>query len=184
MYRKHLIYVHNPSTFSLLYFRLIMTAALSTCQFGTKTTNCLQFNSQLGCHYVDYILELSDIDGHWKETAERIRPSGKIASITENRKPVDLKLLTPKRATFVWEWMFTKSYFQTEDMITQQQILNRIARLLDEGKLKSTVTQKLTPINIENLKQAHKLVETSYDRKGRTDSSARGRHPCVSASRR
>lgn len=49
---------------------------------------------KLGYHYVDYILELNNINQHWNEMAELIKPNGKIASITENRQPVDLKKLT------------------------------------------------------------------------------------------
>ena len=53
---------------------------------------------KLGYKYVDYILELKDIDSHWKEMCELIKPEGKIASITENRRPINLRLLTPKKA--------------------------------------------------------------------------------------
>lgn len=117
---------------------------------------------QLGYKYVDYILELNDIDGHWDEMSELIKPNGRIASITENRHPINLKKLTKKRAKFAWEWMYSKSYYQTPDMITQHQILNRIAALLDEGILKSTLTKELSPITVDNLKLAHQLVETNH----------------------
>jgi len=116
----------------------------------------------LGFQYVDYILELNDIDGHWNEMAELIKPSGHIASITENRHPINLKKLTTKRAKFAWEWMYSKSYYQTDDMITQHETLDKIANLLDKGLLKSTVTQELSPITVENLKKAHQLVETNH----------------------
>ncbi|GEO79475.1 alcohol dehydrogenase, zinc-binding protein [Companilactobacillus mindensis DSM 14500] len=116
----------------------------------------------LGYQYVDYILELNDLDGHWNEMAELIKPSGRIASITENRRPINLKKLTTKRAKFAWEWMYSKSYYQTPDMITQHQILNRIAALLDQHIIQSTMTQALQPINVDNLKKAHQLVETNH----------------------
>ncbi|WP_412990406.1 zinc-binding alcohol dehydrogenase family protein [Pediococcus siamensis] len=121
-----------------------------------------QVRSQLHERYVDNILELNDLDGHWDEMCELIKPSGKIASITENRYPIDLKKLTKKRATFVWEWMYTKSYFQTPDLQSQHDILEIIARLLDKGILNSTLTKKLQPINAANLRAAHQLVETNH----------------------
>jgi len=116
----------------------------------------------LGYKYVDYILELNDLDGHWNEMADLIKPSGKIASITENHRPINLKKLTTKRATFAWEWMFSKSYYQTSDMISQHIILNNVAKLLEAGTLKSTMTESLFPINVNNLKKAHELVESGH----------------------
>ena len=69
---------------------------------------------------------LKDIDSHWKEMCELIKPEGAIASITENRRPINLRLLTPKKAIFAWEWMYTKSYYHTPDMQSQHEILNKI----------------------------------------------------------
>lgn len=117
---------------------------------------------KLGHKYVDYILELRDIDSHWKEMCELIKPEGTITSITENRRPINLRLLTPKKATFAWEWMYTKSYYHTDNMQTQHIILDKIAQLLDEGKLKGTLTQSLSPLNADNLRKAHSLVESGH----------------------
>lgn len=117
---------------------------------------------QLGYKYVDYILELNDLDGHWNEMAELIKPGGRITSITENKRPINLKRLTKKRATFAWEWMYSKSYYQTPDMITQHQILDKVSELLDKSIIKSTLTKELTPINVKNLKLAHQFVETNH----------------------
>ena len=117
---------------------------------------------KLGYKYVDYILELKDLDGHWKEMCELIKPEGHIVSITENHRPINLRLLTKKKAHFSWEWMYTKSYYQTEDMISQHDILNKIAQMLDNGKLKCTMTKSLEPLNAINLRKAHKLVESGH----------------------
>ncbi|MTV82813.1 zinc-binding alcohol dehydrogenase family protein [Secundilactobacillus folii] len=117
---------------------------------------------KLGYHYVDYILELNNINQHWNEMAELIKPNGKIASITENRQPVDLKKLTKKRADFSWEWMYSKSYYGTTDLVTQHNILEKIAKLLDQNQLKSTTTEVLSPITAANLRQAHKMVEKGH----------------------
>lgn len=83
----------------------------------------------LGTHYMDYILNLNDLDGHWNEIAELIRPQGKIAAITENHCKINLQKLSKKSATFDWEWMYTKSYYHTDDMISQHEILDKIAGL-------------------------------------------------------
>ena len=117
---------------------------------------------KLGYKYVDYILELKDIDSHWKEMCELIKPEGAIASITENRRPINLRLLTPKKAIFAWEWMYTKSYYHTSDMQSQHDILNKIATLIDNSELQCTLTQSLSPINADNLREAHSLVENGH----------------------
>lgn len=116
----------------------------------------------LGYQYVDYILELNNLDQHWNEMTELIKPNGQIASITENKRPIDLKKLTRKRGTFHWEWMYSKSYYETPDEITQHQILDKVAGMLDSGALQSTVTQVLSPINVDNLKKAHSMVEEGH----------------------
>lgn len=117
---------------------------------------------KIGYKYVDYILELNDLDGHWKEMCELIKPEGHIVSITENHRPINLRLLTKKKAHFSWEWMYTKSYYHTDDMISQHEILDKIAQMLDNGKLKSTLNKTLSPLNAQNLRKAHKLVESGH----------------------
>lgn len=56
--------------------------------------------------------------------------------------------------------MFAKSYYGTEDLVSQHENLEKIAKLLNEGKLKSTMTKELHPMNVENIKKAHQLVES------------------------
>jgi len=56
--------------------------------------------------------------------------------------------------------MFTRSLFGTSDMDEQGKLLNAVAALIDEGKVRTTVSEVLSPINAENLKKAHSLIET------------------------
>jgi NADPH:quinone reductase-like Zn-dependent oxidoreductase len=65
-----------------------------------------------------------------------------------------------KSATFVWELMFTSSLFQTQDMIVQYHLLNAVTNLIDSKKIKTTLTDLLSPINAENLRKAHKKLES------------------------
>lgn len=107
---------------------------------------------------VDYILCLNSTDQHWTAMAKVIKPQGKICSIVDTSK-VDLSLLKSKSATFVWEFMFTRSMYQTPDMIEQQRLLNTVAELIDTGVLVTTANTLLQPINAENLRKAHKMIE-------------------------
>lgn len=115
----------------------------------------------LGYPTVDYILELSNLNQHWPEIVSLIKPSGHIVSITGSETPIDLRALKQKRATFSWEWMYTKSYFGTPDMISQHDILTQVAQLVDTGKLVTTLTKTFRPINAVNLRAAHELVEAN-----------------------
>jgi NADPH:quinone reductase-like Zn-dependent oxidoreductase len=56
--------------------------------------------------------------------------------------------------------MFTRPLFQTYDMIVQHHLLNTVADLIDSEKIKTTLTDLFTPINAENLRKAHKKLES------------------------
>ena len=114
----------------------------------------------LGHQYVDYILELSNLNQHWPEIVDLIKPSGKIVSITGNEVPLDLRALKQKRATFAWEWMFTKAWFHTDDLQAQHATLTTISRLLDQGVLQSTLTKTFQPFTAEQVRAALQLVAT------------------------
>lgn len=120
------------------------------------------FSAQLkanGLQSPDYIFCLNNTDQHWANMAEVIKPQGHICSIVELSGSVDLNLIKNKSVGFTWELMFTRSLFETEDMIEQHHLLNRVAALIDEGKLVTTVTEVLSPINAENLRKAHAKIE-------------------------
>jgi NADPH2:quinone reductase len=44
-------------------------------------------------------------------------------------------------------------------MIEQHRILSRVAALVDAGRLKSTLTEVLRPIDASNLRLAHRRLE-------------------------
>ncbi|MFA9458826.1 zinc-binding alcohol dehydrogenase family protein [Halalkalibacter sp. AB-rgal2] len=109
---------------------------------------------------VNYILCLHSTEKHWENMAESIAPQGKICSIEETDETLNLTLLKNKSVTFAWETMFTKSMYQTEDMISQHNLLNHVAELVDNNLIHATVNKKLSPINAENLRKAHAWLET------------------------
>jgi NADPH2:quinone reductase len=120
-----------------------------------------QIKELVGVEYIDYILCLNDTDGHFDIMKQLVAPQGKICSIVETKAPVDLGgILRQKSATFVWEVMFTRSLFQTPDMIAQHHLLNTVADLIDNKKIKTTLTDLLSPINAENLRKVHKKMES------------------------
>lgn len=114
----------------------------------------------LGIMSVDYIFCLNATEKHWDNMADTIAPQGKICSIVEIREEINLSLLHQKSVTFVWELMFTRAMFQTDDMIQQHYILNKVASLIDQNEIKTTLNKRLSPINALNLKKAHQLIES------------------------
>ncbi|MDY7396087.1 zinc-binding alcohol dehydrogenase family protein [Aureibaculum sp. 2210JD6-5] len=113
-----------------------------------------------GFKEVDFILDFVDVDLYWDAFVELIKPQGRIGSISDPAKPVNLKQLKSKSVSFHWELMFTRSMFNTYDMIEQHHIFNTLADLLDDGTIQSTLTTTLNGFSVENLKKAHTYQET------------------------
>lgn len=113
-----------------------------------------------GFETVDYILNAADTIGHWDAMAELIAPQGMICSIVEFDGGVNLTKLQAKSAGFVWELMFTRSLFKTADIAKQGLILGEVAKLADEGRLRSPLTQTLNGFTVESFKAAHLAIES------------------------
>ena len=113
-----------------------------------------------GFDSVDYVLILNDTDRHFPAAAAAVAPQGMICTIVENAAPLDVSLLKAKSAGFIWEFMFTRSMFQTADMQEQGKLLDQVARLIDQKTLVTTLSQVLSPINAANLRKAHATLET------------------------
>lgn len=114
----------------------------------------------LGMDAVDFVLCLNSTDQHWHTMVAVVAPQGEICSIVETERPVDLGLLMSKSASFSWELMFTRPMFQTEDMNEQHTLLNEVARLIDSGRLRTTMDEVLSPISAANLRKAHAQIES------------------------
>jgi NADPH2:quinone reductase len=113
----------------------------------------------LGITAAECILNCADLDRYWLDMAEAVAPQGSLCSIVANAKPVDLKAIQRKCARFAFEAMFTRSSLGLPDMVEQQRLLDRVAGWIDAGAIRSTVTERLSPINAQNLRAAHAKVE-------------------------
>jgi NADPH:quinone reductase-like Zn-dependent oxidoreductase len=60
--------------------------------------------------------------------------------------------------------MFTRSLFQTPDMIAQHRLLTEVAELVDAGVIRTTFAEHFGKINAQNLKRAHELIESGKAR--------------------
>jgi zinc-binding alcohol dehydrogenase family protein len=108
---------------------------------------------------VALIASLTGTDNHFPALADILAPQGKIGLI-DDPKSVNFSLLKGKAGSLHWESMFTRSSFQTADMIGQHQLLNDVADMIDKSVLRTTLDQTFGTINAENLKRAHALIES------------------------
>jgi zinc-binding alcohol dehydrogenase family protein len=116
---------------------------------------------KLGLDTVDYIANFNDIDRVWDAMAEMIAPQGSLVLITGHEQQLDLGgTFKFKSARICWEFMFTRSMFQTDDMIAQHHILTRIAEWVDAGKIIATANHSLGSINAGNILAGHRQLES------------------------
>jgi len=108
---------------------------------------------------VRLIASLTNTDDHFKALADILAPQGKIALI-DDPATLDVALLKGKAGSLHWESMFTRSSFQTADMIAQHRLLNDAASLIDNGVLRTTLDKVLGKIDAATLKQAHAAIES------------------------
>ncbi|WP_114286169.1 zinc-binding alcohol dehydrogenase family protein [Candidatus Halocynthiibacter alkanivorans] len=113
----------------------------------------------LGMHHVDHIAIFNDMH-HWDAAVELIRPQGGIVSIDNTDLPMPMAGMKMKAASFHWEFMFARSMHKTPDMIEQHKLLSYVAKEIDEGRIRTTVSDVLSPINAETMREAHRLIET------------------------
>lgn len=115
--------------------------------------------AELGIAKVELIASLTHTDEHYPQLVEALAPQGRIGLI-DDPKQLDVLALKPKAASLHWESMFTRSTFETPDVIEQHLLLAEVARLVDEGVLRTTTQTVLGVINAENLRAAHEFIES------------------------
>ncbi|MDR5617056.1 zinc-binding alcohol dehydrogenase family protein [Arsenophonus sp.] len=113
----------------------------------------------LGIQHVDYVASLTHSDDYYQQVLDILIPQGKLALI-DDPKTFDIMPMKRKALSLHWEFMFTRPVFQTEDMIKQHQLLQRVAGLIDQGILKTTISEELGKISAENLRFAHQMIES------------------------
>jgi zinc-binding alcohol dehydrogenase family protein len=97
--------------------------------------------------------------GNVETYAEVLRPRGEVVAIDEP-EGLDLLPLKSKSQTWHWEFMFSRPLHEP-DSTYQRELLDEVARLVDDGVLRTTVTSRLSPLNAETMRAAHLQIETS-----------------------
>lgn len=112
-----------------------------------------------GIANVPYAVCLNQTDQHFSEIVTALRPQGRFGLIDDPQQLLDIRQLKLKSLSLHWELMFTRSMFQTPDMLRQREILTELSTLVDAGKIRTTLQEKLGFINATNLRRAHTRLE-------------------------
>lgn len=93
----------------------------------------------LGLSAPAFVFSTSESHRHVADIAALIAPQGRFGLIDD---PVGLDVMGFKRksVSIHWELMFTRAIFGTPDMDAQGRLLAEVARLVDAGRIRTTLT--------------------------------------------
>lgn len=117
----------------------------------------------LGIGAPGFVFSTTHTANHIPDIVELIAPQGRFALI-DDPEGFDVMSFKRKAVSIHHELMFTRSIYGTPDMAEQGRILNEVSGLVDAGKLRTTLTERLSPINAANLKKVHALLESGTAR--------------------
>ncbi|SNS73817.1 zinc-binding alcohol dehydrogenase family protein [Pseudomonas segetis] len=115
---------------------------------------------RIGLEHVSHVASLTQTDQHFAQLVEALAPQGRLALIDDPAEPLDIMQLKRKSLSLHWELMFTRSLFETADMIEQGRLLNKVSELVDTAAIKTTLGEHYGVINAQNLRRAHALLES------------------------
>lgn len=117
----------------------------------------------LGIGAPAFVFSTTHTADHTPDIVELIAPQGRLCLI-DDPAGFDIMAFKRKAVSIHHELMFTRSIYGTPDMAEQGRILNEASALVDAGKLRTTLTERLSPINAANLKRVHALIESGKAR--------------------
>lgn len=115
--------------------------------------------ARIGITSVTHVASLTNTEQHFNALINALAPQGKLALI-DDPETLDVVPLKAKSLSLHWEFMFTRSMFGTDDMIAQHQLLTRVAALIDNHTIKTTLGEHYGAITAANLQKAHRQLET------------------------
>ncbi|MNN32747.1 Zinc-type alcohol dehydrogenase-like protein [compost metagenome] len=115
--------------------------------------------ARIGVKEVTHVASLNNTEQHYQQIISALAPQGKLALI-DDPEFLDARPLKAKSISLHWEFMFTRSMFETHDIIAQHQLLTRVAQLIDSQTIRTTLGEHLGTISAANLQKAHAQIET------------------------
>ncbi|MGJ8693000.1 MAG: zinc-binding alcohol dehydrogenase family protein [Thalassotalea sp.] len=113
----------------------------------------------LGIGQISHVASLNSTDSYFDTYIELLKPFGKIAMI-DDPQTINVMNMKPKSLSLHIEFMFARSLFNASDMQEQHHLLTRMAELVDQGFIQTTIGKNLGLINAANLKAAHTELES------------------------
>ncbi len=113
----------------------------------------------LGLGAPAFVFSTTNTDRHLAEIVKLIAPQGRFGLI-DDPPALDVNPFKAKSVSIHWELMFTRSTFDTADVAEQGVLLNEVSRLVDQGKIRTTLAERFGAINAANLRRAHALIES------------------------
>jgi zinc-binding alcohol dehydrogenase family protein len=107
----------------------------------------------------DYIFCTTHEESHWNEITKLLAADGAIG-ILERGAPLNISALWEKCGSIHTEYVFARGIQKTRSISAQHRTLEAIAYLVDNGTLRTTMTENYGVINAANLKRAHAAIET------------------------
>ena len=109
---------------------------------------------------VDWVFTARVADpGQLELYVDVLNPFGQIVAI-DDPETLDIAFLKSKSISFHWELMFTRPIAGGDGQLAQHRLLTDVAALVDEGRVRSTATTVLRPLDAEQLRAAHRQVES------------------------
>ncbi|MEF2070513.1 zinc-binding alcohol dehydrogenase family protein [Consotaella aegiceratis] len=113
----------------------------------------------LGIGAPGFVFSTTHTDKHVGEIAAFIAPQGRFALI-DDPQGFDVMQFKRKAVSIHHELMFTRPIFGTPDMDEQGKLLDAVSQMVDDGKIRTTINERWSPINAANLRKAHALLES------------------------
>lgn len=117
----------------------------------------------LGIGAPGFVFSTTQTHRHWADIAALIAPQGRFVLI-DDAAASDIGLFKIKSASVHWEYMFTRAMAGAPDMARQGELLDEVSRLVDAGTLRTTLGERLGPIDAATLRAAHRRLESGTAR--------------------
>lgn len=108
-----------------------------------------------GISSVDAIYCTTHLEEHWQAMSQVIAPQGRICMIDDPDAALDIRVFKQKSVRLCWEFMYTRSMFKTADMDRQGKILETVSRLIDAGRVRTTLAKTIEGLSVESVQAAH-----------------------------
>ncbi|MCY0878479.1 MAG: zinc-binding alcohol dehydrogenase family protein [Firmicutes bacterium] len=115
----------------------------------------------LGLERVEYIFCLTSVAPYWDAMMALLAPEGQVCLVLPPGN-VALGPLWALSGSLHAESMFVRPRFQTPTMIQQHRLLSRVATLIDQGVLHTTLSEQFAPISPETLSMVFERIRQGH----------------------